>query len=138
MRGGSMIEDIVALKDDQIPTILSFDTEQKSYIIGQDARKLGLQGKTNAFNFKVDLGSSDKVFLQDKKYWIVPRFQYDELKKTHVTIDTQMLTAREVTIHFLKEFLRDIELPEKIIIGEPAERDKIWRENFRRHMREIF
>jgi len=133
-----MIEDIVALKDDQIPTILSFDTEQKSYIIGQDARKLGLQGKTNAFNFKVDLGSSDKVFLQDKKYWIVPRFQYDELKKTHVTIDTQMLTAREVTIHFLKEFLRDIELPEKIIIGEPAERDKIWRENFRRHMREIF
>lgn len=133
-----MIEAIVALKDDQVPTILSYDSEQKRYTIGQDARQFGLQGKTNAFNFKVDLGAADKSFSQDKKYWIVPRFQYDEVKKTHITVDAQMLTAKEVTIFFLKEFLKDLDMPKEIIIGEPAERDTVWKENFRKHMREVF
>ena len=38
---------------------------------------------------------------------------------------------------FLRELFRDIELPEQILIGEPAVRDKAWRDNFRRHIREI-
>ncbi len=133
-----MIEEIVALKDNHVPTILFYDSEQQHYIIGQEARQFGLQGKTNAFNFKVDLGANDKTFSLDKKYWIVPKHGYLESKKTSVTIDARSLTAKEVTVFFLKEFLKDLQMPKEIIIGEPAERDTVWRENFRRHMRDVF
>jgi len=133
-----MVEEIVALKDDQVPTILSYDLEEQEYIIGHDARQLGLQGKTNVFNFKVDLGGSEKAFSQDKKYWIVPRVHYDEQRKTHITTGAQNLTAKEATQYFLREFLKGIEIPKEIIIGEPAERDENWKKNFKRHMKEIF
>ena len=50
----------------------------------------------------------------------------------------ETFTAKEATICFLKELLKDIEMPEQIIIGEPGLRDETWKENFRRHIREIF
>jgi hypothetical protein len=36
------------------------------------------------------------------------------------------LTPKQATIEFLRELLRDVRLPEQIIIGEPAIRDTKW------------
>ncbi|MEA3361469.1 MAG: Fic family protein, partial [Thermodesulfobacteriota bacterium] len=38
---------------------------------------------------------------------------------------------------FLKELLSKIPQPEKLIIGEPSVRENQWKENFRRHIREV-
>ena len=63
---------IVPLTAQQVPTILSYDLTTAGYIIGDEARVLGLKGRTNVFNFKPDLGEGDATFSQKKKYWIVP------------------------------------------------------------------
>ena len=39
----------------------------------------------------------------------------------------------------MKELLAMVsDIPEQVLIGEPAIRDRTWKENFRRHMREVF
>ena len=63
--------------------------------------------------------------------------EYDEKKQMLRPVDTRMLTAREATVYFLQELLKGKAVPGEIIIGEPAERDTAWKENFRRHVREI-
>ena len=127
---------IIPLTTKQVPTILSYDLTTERYIIGDDARSLGLAGQTNTFNFKPDLGEGDATFSQKKKYWIVPKLELNEKKKL-TTVNTRMLTTKEATMFFLRELLNDVKVPSEIIIGEPAERDSTWKENFRKHMREI-
>jgi molecular chaperone DnaK (HSP70) len=121
---------IIPLTTQKVPSILYFDRINERFIIGDDARALGLKGRTNAFNFKPDLGDGDAAFSQKKKYWIVPDREYN-------SEEVKTLTAKEVTIYFLKELLKNIKVPSEIIIGEPAERDNAWKENFRRHMRDV-
>ncbi|MBN2059510.1 MAG: hypothetical protein JW882_03740, partial [Deltaproteobacteria bacterium] len=72
-----------------------------------------------------------------KKYWMAPRFEYDEKKRRTSVIPEKTLTAKEATIYFLQTLLKDVSVPSEIIIGEPAERDTAWKDNFKRHMREI-
>lgn len=124
---------IIPLTAQKVPTILSYDLNKSQYIIGDEARALGLKGRTNTFNFKPDLGEGDVTFSQKKKYWIGAG--YDVLK--HRTTDIRTLSAKEATTYFLQELLRGVKVPGEIIIGEPAERDQAWKDNFRRHMREI-
>jgi hypothetical protein len=73
---------IIPLTARQVPTILSYDLTTDQYIIGDEARSLGLKGRTNIFNFKPDLGEGDATFSQKKKYWIAPGSAYDEKTKT--------------------------------------------------------
>ena len=121
---------IVTLTNEQIPTILSYDIGSESYVIGNQARQTGLKGKTSVFNFKPDIGEGDKSFSQDKtRYWIAPTARYDK--------NTRTLTAKEATIRFLQELLRDVKTPKEMIIGEPARREQAWKDNFRKHMREV-
>jgi Fic family protein/molecular chaperone DnaK (HSP70) len=126
-----MANEIVPLSTDIIPSILSHNSEKNCDVIGAEARDLGLKGKTNAFIFKPDLGLGDVTFAKIKKYWIAPTGEYSQKL-------TEMLTAKEVTIRFLRELLRTLDLPRHIIIGDPAIRDQAWKDNFKRHMREIF
>ena len=125
-----MPERIVPLSKDRIPTILSYDHQHATYVIGTEARVLGLDGKTNAFNFKPEIGQGPSTFSKKKKYWLAPTGEYSK--------STETLTTKEVTVLFIRELLRGLELPEKIILGEPAIRDQTWKENYRRHMREVF
>lgn len=126
-----MADQIVSLSKDIIPTILSYNSEKNCDVIGSEARDLGLKGKTNAFHFKPDLGRGDAAFTKNKSYWLAPTGEYSaEL--------TETLTAKEVTSRFLKELLRGLDLPQHIILGEPAIRDQSWKDNFKRHMREVF
>ena len=124
--------DIIPLTNEIVPTILSFDDKSNSYIIGNSARVGGLKGRTSVFNFKPDIGNTDKVFSQSKtgKYWITKTGRSEQ--------DLITLTPKEATVEYLRKLLKDIELPAQIIVGEPAVTDEGWKENFRNHMREVF
>lgn len=91
----------------------------------------GLNGKTTVFNFKPVFGLGDKEFATTKKYWCwAPETSEQSLRK-------ETFTAKEAGQRFLETLFRDIKSPDKFIIGEPAIRDQTWKENFRRHMREL-
>ena len=120
--------EIIRLTNKMVPTIVSYDPKLNSFIIGNLARDSGLRGRTNVFNFKLDVGKTDKVFSEQKNYWITPTGKPEDLRT---------LTAKDATLEFLKELLKDIELPSKIIVGEPAVNDEDWKTNFRKHVREV-
>lgn len=124
--------DVIPLTSEIVPTILSFDEKTHSYIIGKTARVGGLKGRTSVFNFKPDLGNTDRVFSESRtgKYWITKTGRSEQ--------DLITLTPREATVEFLRELLKGIELPAQIIVGEPAVIDEGWKENFRNHTREVF
>ena len=48
--------EIIHLSEQKIPTIVSYNNDIQSYVIGDAARQTGLRGKTTVFNFKPDLG----------------------------------------------------------------------------------
>jgi molecular chaperone DnaK (HSP70) len=125
-------QEIISLTDEKVPTIVSYNNETQAHVIGDAARITGLKGKTTVFNFKPDLGKGDAEYSKNKKYWcyLAPIGEQKEIIETY--------TAKEATMHFLKALLKDVELPEQVLIGEPAIREQAWRENFRRHIREIF
>ncbi|MHC5074751.1 MAG: Fic family protein, partial [Planctomycetota bacterium] len=125
-------QEIISLTDEKVPTIVSYSNEAQAHVIGDAARITGLKGKTTVFNFKPDLGKGDAEYSKEKKYWcyLAPRGEQKEIIETY--------TAKEAAMHFLKTLLKDVELPDQVLIGEPAIREQAWRENFRRHIREIF
>ena len=124
--------DIVPLTKTKIPTIVGFDPESQAYTIGDAARRIGLDGKTTVFNFKPAFGQPDKEFSATKKYWywVPPTQGHVERKET--------FTAKEAAQRFLNTLFKGVQLPDKLIVGEPAIRDQAWKEHFRRHMREVF
>jgi len=125
-------QEIISLTDEKVPTIVSYSNEAQVHIIGSAARITGLKGKTTVFNFKPDIGKGDAEYSKEKKYWcyLAPAEKQKEIIETY--------TAKEATMHFLKALLKDVDLPDQVLIGEPAIREQAWRENFRRHIREIF
>lgn len=125
-------EEIVPLVKQRIPTIVGFDPVSQSNTIGDEARRIGLNGKTNVFNFKPVFGLADKEFSGPKKYW------YSIPGTSEHSGRTETFTAKEAGQRFLETLFTGIQMPEKLIIGEPAIRDQTWKENFRRHMRDIF
>ena len=126
-----LTEELIPLTKQRIPTIVSYDALSNTYPIGRRLDGLGLNGKTNIFNFKPAFGAGDKEFSSDKKYWVlVP----SEKGKSPY----QSFSAAEAARRFLRTLFATIQLPEKVIVGEPGVRDQTWRENFRRHMREVF
>lgn len=50
----------------------------------------------------------------------------------------ETFSAKGAALHFLERLFTGVQMPEKVIVGEPAVRNETWRENFRRHMREVF
>jgi len=123
---------IVPITEQRVPTIVAFSKKNNSHVIGKEARLTGLQGKTTVFNFKPVLGRGDAEFSKNKKFWCY--LAASENQKETITT----YTAKEATVNFLKELFRNIDIPEQILIGEPAIREGAWKENFRKHIREIF
>jgi hypothetical protein len=56
-------DEIVPLVKKKISTIVGFDPASQSYTIGDEARRIGLKGKTTVFNFKPVFGLGDKEFI---------------------------------------------------------------------------
>jgi len=125
-------EDIISVYQAKIPTVVSYDAKEKRLIIGEAAKADGVNNTTNMFNFKMDLFLGEKEFSKNKKYWYGVTYA-GESKYEHETF-----TAREVTSLFLKELLDNIELPPRIIVGEPAVRENNLKENFRKNIRDVF
>jgi hypothetical protein len=125
-------DQIVPLVKRRIPTIVGFDPVSRSNTIGEEARRMGLSGKTTIFNFKPLFGLGDKEFAGSKKYWywVPPTPEHKERAES--------FSAKEAAQRFLEILFRGVQMPEKMIIGEPAIRDQTWKENFRRHIRDIF
>jgi len=91
--------EIISLTNEIVPTILSYDDKSNSYMIGNSARLGGLKGRTSVFNFKPDLGNTDKVFSEGRtgKYWITKTGKSGQ--------DLITLTPKEATAEFLKQLL---------------------------------
>src|SRR5215510_6262263 len=127
-------EEIIPLTKEKIPTIVGYDVPSSRYTIGEEARQPCLRGKgqTAVFNFKPAFGSGDKEFAQDNNgYW----FYYPEATPYP---KSEQFSAKGAALQFLRTLFADIQLPEKVIVGEPGVREDTWRGNFRRHMREVF
>ncbi len=122
---------IVTLTKTRIPTIVCYGEDAKDYVIGESARRVALNGQTNIWGFKRDLGEPDSVFNK-KKYW----FYFPEEDTGKHRIET--LSAKDATVEFLRQLLKEYDLPDQLTIGEPGVREDKWKENFRRHIREVF
>jgi Hsp70 protein len=124
-------EELIPLTKQRIPTIVGYDTVSGTYTIGEEARLAGLNGKTTVFNFKPKFGTGDREFSSEKKYWVV--VPSEKGRSPFLS-----LSAEEAARRFLRTLFATIQLPEKVIVGEPGIRDRIWRDNFHRHVREVF
>ncbi len=124
---------ITALDEEHIPTVLSLDPDGR-YVIGTEARALGIRNRTNAFNFKMHLGDDgDSAFRNKKIFWIADaQSSNDSAPSVAGTF-----TAKEIATEFLRLLLAKLpNAPQKLIFGEPHMPTQ-WRENFRGHLREI-
>jgi len=131
-------EELISLTKIQVPTIVGFDVQSNTYTIGETARLSSLSGsgKTAVLNFKPAFGGGDKEFSKDKNYW----FHYPLRDRTGPSGDAHVetFTAKEAALKFLRGLFAGVQLPEKIIVGEPGVREEAWVNNFRRHVREVF
>jgi Fic family protein/molecular chaperone DnaK (HSP70) len=124
-------EELIPLTKQRIPTIVGYDAPSNTYTIGEAARQAGLNSKTNVFNFKPAFGAGDKEFSSNKPYWVL-------VPSERGRSPYQTFSAEEAARRFLRALFGTIQMPEKVIVGEPGVRDQTWGENFRRHMREVF
>src|ERR1700752_3910398 len=101
--------DIVPLVKKTIPTIVGFDPASLSHTIGDEARRIGLNGKTTVFNFKPSFGLGDKEFSENKKYWywLPATAEHPE----HV----ETFTAKEAAQRFLQSLFIGVEIPARLI-----------------------
>lgn len=130
------IEELIPLTKQRIPTIVGYNLSTNTYTIGDEARLTGLNGKTTVFNFKPAFGGGDSAFSSKNPYWF--HYPLDESARPSGKAYVETFTAKQAAHRFLKTLFENVEMPEKIIVGEPAIRDETWKENFRRHMREVF
>lgn len=132
--------DIIPLVEDQIPTILAYDIDKQEIIIGEEARKLGLAGRTKCYNFKPELWERNENQISNppqsysrgmRPYWV-------GTDKESIPKNRKLYNVIELTTEFLLRVFKNIgDFPEKIIIGEPSLEEK-HRKNFRENIRLIF
>jgi Fic family protein/molecular chaperone DnaK (HSP70) len=125
-------EEIVPLVKKRIPTIVGFDPVTQTNSIGDQARLIGLDGKTTVFNFKPVFGMPDTEFNLKGRYWYAVPGPSEQGPRR------EAFSAKQAGQRFLETLFRNIQPPEKLIVGEPATRDQLWKDRFRGHMREIF
>lgn len=113
-----------------IPSIVSYSPAENCYVVGKEARQLGIKSRTTAHNFKIGLGSPPAEFNNLKQYWMDHGEIGKPVPKTY--------TCREVATIFLQEVLRRcIGRYAKIMVGLPAIQDETWLQHYRSNIREI-
>lgn len=129
--GGDMASasKVVKLVEEQIPTIVSYEVESEKFTIGEEAKKSGLKGITNAYNFKTYIGKSDTEY-KEQRYWIAPTGVSDR--------NTKLLSAEEVAKIYIKEILGSLDISDNVVIGIPGIQDSRWVEKYKSNMRQIF
>jgi len=131
-------EELIPVTKQKIPTIVGFDVRSNTYTIGDVARLSTLRdkGQNIVFNFKPAFGGGDKEFSKDKDYWF--NYPLEDRTGPGAKAHRETFTAKEAAVQFLRTLFAGVQLPEKIIVGEPGVREEGWLSNFRRHIREVF
>jgi hypothetical protein len=93
-----MSENVGLHRQEIIPSIVSFSHERDSYVVGVEARDLGIKGRTNAHNFKMVVGLPPAEFSNDKRYWMDHGKPGTNLPRTY--------SCREITTIFLEQVLK--------------------------------
>lgn len=126
-------KDIITVHDQKIPTMVAYDFDNEEIIIGDQARIENLNGKSNIHNFKLDLGLSDKKFRDNPKYWYaIPN---PDKKGSFIN---ETFSSKKVITEYIKKLIKDVPIPDQIMVGVPSIVDEKWTGNFRSHMREVF
>ncbi|BDQ38761.1 hypothetical protein SYK_31210 [Pseudodesulfovibrio nedwellii] len=127
------------IHQDETPTVVSRN-EASEYIIGSQAKDLGFDNVTNVFNFKKDIGAPATEF-EKRKYWTLPptnQIKGTSKAKLPDTQNIKTISAKEAAEIYLEKLLSHQEIPDKVIIGQPAISDKRWLERYRSNIRAIF
>jgi Fic family protein/molecular chaperone DnaK (HSP70) len=122
-----MNEDI-KLSNGVIPTVLSFDTESNNFIIGEQAKKGGVYGVTNIFNFKNRIGNSDSLYSGKVDLWIAPEGKSENI----ITLNTHDATKK-----YLDILLKKYQIPDQVYIGIPSTTNTAWADNYKIHIRKV-
>jgi fido (protein-threonine AMPylation protein) len=119
----------VPLSEQKIPTVLSLD-DSLSYVIGDEAKASGMEGVTNVFSFKGEIGNSPAEYSKGNRYFIAPGGN---------TKNSRVLSAKDATENYLKVLLDNFdETPDTWIVGQPSVSDETWLKNYRKHIRDAF
>src|SRR6266536_580000 len=84
-------------REEVIPTIVSYSPTHHCFVVGREARKLGIEHHTNAHDFKMTIGSPPAEF-ETKTYWM----DVGEPGKP----EARTFSPREVSTIFLREVLK--------------------------------
>lgn len=139
MQKTSPIPEIMPLTDKKVPSVLGMDANS-GVVIGDSARNLGLQGRTNTYHFKTELGKPQDDSLYEareragrriagrtKPFWI----------RNPDSGATRTFTPLEAAREFLGKLIPGEDRGSKaLIVGEPP-LEGVWKENYRRNMRRV-
>jgi hypothetical protein len=118
-----------------VPSVVGYAPTEKQYVIGERARRLGLDGRPVAEGFKVHIGDGDAAFDGRQppggarpKLWSLD----GELPETR-----ELSTRRVAQIFLERLFARIPGIPKQLIVGVPATDDEGWQSKYRSHIREL-
>ena len=128
--------DLIASKN--YPTILAYDAKLANLVIGDDARLIASSHQPVVENFKVAIGETDAMFegrflasstARPQRLWEVKYSGKEE---------ERLISTRSVTKEFLDRLLKNLgPLPERLIIGTPASKDRAWLAQYRSHLTSV-
>jgi Fic family protein len=140
MEYSPMTSQILSVTENKVPSVIGLSSDS-NLVIGDAARDLGLQGRTNTYHFKPELGKiqddslyaarisrgGQKLHSKSKPYWV----SSPDINKR------ETFTPLEATQAYLERLIpKDDVNPRQIIIGEPS-LDEKWRENYRKNIRQV-
>ena len=134
------VPEIVGLTEEKVPSVIGMDSDS-NLVIGAAARKLGLEGRTNTYHFKTELGKPQDDTQYEARRDRAGRLLQAKAKPYWVRNPISEATQAFTPVEAVREYLRQL-VPNaggsagKLIIGEPP-LDGVWRENYRRNIRLI-
>lgn len=123
------------VRTNNVPTLLAFDPKRDSLVIGEEAKLIAARHQPVVQDFKLAIGESDAMFegrftasssAKPQRNW--------ELR--HSGSDAErLISTREATKSYLARLLAGLErLPEQLVIGIPASKDRVWLAQYRTHL----
>src|SRR5271168_5226960 len=131
-------QSIKVVKSSNVPTLLAYDANIKSLLIGEEAKSIAARHQPVAQNFKLAIDDSDSMFegrflastkAKPQRLWEI---------RANGTDTERLLSTREITKAFLKQLFATLESPpERLVIGIPASKDRVWLSQYRAHLGDV-
>ena len=123
------------VRSSNVPTLLAYDSKTESLVIGEDAKLIAEMYQPVIQNFKLAIGESDPMF--EGRFAASPNAKPQRLwELRHSGSNAErLLSTREATRAFLERLFAQLkDLPEQLVIGIPASRDRTWLSQYRNHL----